>query len=792
MVVPQPAPWYAIVREPDRIAPGEPHRSISTRHSGTPCLPAKNGTALDRDRGPGKERAMRHLATWRRCPARRTLSGLPAVALGFVLAAGLPGAAYPEARRLPDFQIPWITGEQAPPARELAGQASPTVLVVWNRGCPRCTELALGIDALADSLRPLGGSAVGLVFGPDDPGALLMLLEDHGVSTPQLWDESGATARRLGLGVHHLAVFVLDSGGLIHARLNEQIASLPHAAMEEVRAMIRGEGATGASDLAGRRQVGASPAYPPGAENGSAPTAPGASGSSTGAPPPGLVIPLLDGRLRLSGHDGARPGDVGLFGESLENGTLVLYRADLRWRWPLARGLACVPWLRLSNEETATLTEGAEQFSSRHGTLSLEWRGRSRRIALGPAGGPAIDLTPSADLGAFAERISPLLLQRWDRDDAPPLGGVSGCGACAGGTAGLGPRSLEGLGPEDWFEGARASLSSRWLKMRAAMAVPRWERRVGPLASETEKESARYRRTLSLGVVDVGRAGRESGPSGLPAPWGLRLAVLRLDDDMRTIDRGAFLRPAEHRDEDALSLAVGLHPAGLWRSVRAGGGPVLEYERTWWELDATERDPVSQRFVSRTHREAGTTAGVRISPRLGLGTSGELTLSGRAHWIRTGPDFEPYYRALTLVKNREGGRLAAGVEWRDRQGSPRLGLELFARRMRQVAADAKHLEVPTGGRIEEREGSISLTTHPHPRLPVGIHFVRTEVDAPAPPGSGAASDLDRLAESLSLDLGWEGSGAVEPLFRFEWLDLKKGFQAAHATTQIQFNLRVTV
>lgn len=734
---------------------------------------------------------MRHLPARRRAPRRRTRFDLLAASVGVLLAIGLPGAAFAAAEPLPEFQIPWITGEQAPSSRDLVRQTSPTVLVVWNRGCPRCTELALAIDALADSLRPLGGAAIGLVFGPDDPGALLMLLEDHGVSTPHLWDESGATARQLGLGIHHLAIFVLDGDGLVHARLNDQIASLPHAAMERVRAMARGETAAGAGGITARRQIGAVPARRSGPEGASAPPGSGDAGTRSGTSAPGWVSPLLDGRLRISGYDGARPGDVGLFGESLENGALVLYRADLRWRWPLARGLACVPWLRLSNEETSTLTEGAEQFSSRHGTFSVEWRGRARRIPLSPAGGLAVDLAPSADLGAFAERISPLLLQRWDRDDAPPLGGVSGCGACAGGTAGPGPRNLEILGPEYRFEGARAALSSRWLKVRAAMAVPRWEQRVGPLASEAETESARYRRILSLGVVELGRAGRETGPAGLPAPWGLRLAAVRLEDDLRTIDRGAYVRPAEHRDEDALSLAVVLHPAGLWRGGRADGGPVLEYERTWWELDATEQDPVSQRFVARTHREAGTIAGARVSPRLGLGPSGEITLSGRAHWIRTGADFEPYYRALTLTKNREGGRLAAGFEWRDGEGIARFGLEFFARRLRQVAADANHFEVPTGGRIEEREGSISLTAHPHPHLPFGVHFVRSEVDAPAAPGSGAAASLDRLAESLSFELGWEGTGTVAPLLRFDWLDLKKGSGEAHSTTQIQFQLRVT-
>lgn len=761
-------------------------------------LPARNRTAR-------REIASRNQARRRQWLVGLTFGLLCAVPLRLGPVGPRPAEAAQPGDPLPDFQLPWLTGEEAPSARALILQTSPTVLVVWNRGCPRCTELALQVDALADSLRPRGGACVGLLFGPDDPGSLLMLLEDHEVTTPHLWDESGSTARQLDLGVHHLAVLLLDDAGIVRARLNDQIASLPEAVMARVRAMPTGIDGSGPERPSTRRQVG-SRALPAGEENQLQTTETRAeTPAQSEAEARSRVSPEIDGRLRAATYDGARANDLGLYGEALENGALFLYRCDLRWRWSPARGLSLIPWLRLSNEDETSLTEGAEQFARRHGTASLQWRGSPRVV---PGLGRFLGrVTPSADLGAFPARISPLLLQRWDREDAPPLGGVSGCGVCAAGAAGLGQKSLEILGPDYQFEGARAGLSTRWTRLQVAAAVPRWEKRVGPLATDEEKEAARYRRVLSLAAIDLGRAGREDPGTGLPRPWGLRLAALGLDDDLRTINRSEEVRPPEERDEHAWALRGAVDPFGLWDDVmsllgRPGWaewtasvprrGLALEAERVWWRLDTNARDPVSLRFVAREFEATGTQAGARWEPRFDLAPHGAVVLSGRAHWIRTEPDFEPYYRALTYRQNREGGRFALGAEFRDANGAPRAGVELFARVLRQVEDDPDHREVPGGGRIEERITSVSVTGRPHRKLPVGLHAVRTEsILPPLRAGSPAVAAEDRRSDGLSLDLGWEGHPAVEPMLRFDWIDLREGFGAGHAVTQAQFQIRVT-
>ncbi len=745
-------------------------------------LPARNRTS--RREIASRDQARRR--RWLICLACGLLCATP-LRLGPV--GPRPVEAAQPGDPLPDFQLPWLTGEEAPSVRDLVLQTSPTVLVVWNRGCPRCTELALSVDALADSLRPRGGACVGLLFGPDDPGSLLMLLEDHGVTTPHLWDESGSTARQLDLGVHHLAVLLLDDAGIVRARLNDQIASLPEAVMARVRAMAEGIDGSGPERASTRRQVGLR------AETLAKDEAEARS----------RVTPQIDGRLRAATYDGARANDLGLYGEALENGALFLYRCDLRWRFSPARGLSLIPWLRLSNEDESALTEGAEQFAHRHGTATLRWRGRPGMVpGLGRSFGR---ISPSADLGAFPARISPLLLQRWDREDAPPLGGVSGCGVCAAGAAGLGQKSLEILGPDYQFEGARAGLSSRWARLQAAAAVPRWEKRVGPLATDEEKEAARYRRVLSLAAIDLGRSDREDPGTGLPRPWGLRLAALGLDDDLRTINRSEEVRPPEERDERAWALRGAVEPFGLWDDLRSlfgrsgraerpaattRRGPAFEAERVWWRLDANARDPMTSRFVAREFEATGTQAGVRWEPRLDLAPHGSVSLSGRAHWLRTEPDFEPYYRALTYRQNREGGRFALGAEFRDGDGVPRVGVELFLRVLRQVKDDPDHREVPGGGRIEERIASISVTGRPHRQLPIGLHALWTEsILPPLRAGSPAFEADDRRSDGLSLDLGWEGHPAVEPMLRLDWIDLKDGSGAGHAVTQAQFQIRVT-
>ena len=124
------------------------------------------------------------------------LWSLPAVLLpgrcaGSPLEAGSPA---------PPFDLGWLAEEGTIGSSTLFGESPFTVLVIWNRGCPRCTKIALGMPAFADSLRREDIRVVGVLFGPDDKDALKDFLWDNNVLVPHLWDPDARTAADYGLG----------------------------------------------------------------------------------------------------------------------------------------------------------------------------------------------------------------------------------------------------------------------------------------------------------------------------------------------------------------------------------------------------------------------------------------------------------------------------------------------------------------------------------------------------------------------------------------------------------------
>jgi peroxiredoxin len=701
----------------------------------------------------------------------------------FVLAWVAPAAAISPGSIAPWFQLPWLTGGQAPPSDEIFGRAPLTALVFWNRGCPHCTEIALVCDALADSLRPLGVAVTAILFGPDDPVALSYLLDERGIELPHLWD-TGTVARAYGLGTTHLASFLVDSDGTVQAAFDDQMEGLVLTLVPSARQLLaekpashRPPGGPGSGD--GRATDGA------GASAGTTPAAGAIPGETTQPAPAARVMAAtaslretieLETRTRYAVTEGSRPDDRGLLGEPLEAGTSWLDRVDLRLHWSPAPGIEVVPWLRWSNEDVAAATEGAEQFSGRHGTLSVilqrgRWHGT---------------------IGAFPLRLSPLLLQRWDQEDAPPLGGATGCGVCGSGVTGVTARSLELLAPPYTFEGFETGGTTRFARLRIAGAVARREQEeVGAAWLAAAKEVAppayqapsRYRKELGTVVLDLGHAGSVVAGTGLSRPLGLRLSALVLDDDRRSIDLDSHPRPADERDERALSA---------WASAGPWLGAALEAEAVWWRLDRVRVEPVYNHVVREVTDARGLRAGTRMEQ-----ASGPWRVRGRLHFVRTGPGFEPFYRALTYGVSREGWRAALALAWTGREGvagrrlagrrsagrNDRLALELFRRAVREAEDDPARRENPGAGRERETVTSFSLAARARDDWPVEVHLVRARVDHPIP------LRPDETRSGVSLHLRCTTVAAVEPSLRFDWIRLENG-AARHAVRTVSIWMRV--
>jgi hypothetical protein len=424
----------------------------------------------------------------------------------------------------------------------------------------------------------------------------------------------------------------------------------------------------------------------------------------------------LDARMKFLSTEGAQPGDRGLYNELLENGSLFLFRIDAKLPLTLARGVELVPWLRISNEGDAILTEQAEQLSSPLGTISLHLRS-------GRFGGT---------LGAFPLRVAPLLLQRWDATDAPPLGGVAAC-ACGGGAAGVSQRSLEVLAPEYTFEGVSASYTERVGVLRAWFAIPRWERVVPTTAPALEKLTARYRRLLGGAYMEMGSAAARDADSGLPAPLGLRVGVVSVTDDGRTLGPGAY-HPVQHDELGWVAQARAEPVRGL----------SADAQWTTWRLDESGSESAGEAYL------LGARGAFRIEP---------AEFWARLHRLRTDPDFAPLYRALTYEPNQEGWRAEVGFGGWRAAGSrrDRLAASAFYRATQEVEGR----DAPGLGETEYRVVSLSLLARPAGDLAAQLSAVETRTERPLTP-------LER-SRGLSLDLRWEGMAVLEPLLHVDMI-----------------------
>jgi peroxiredoxin len=639
------------------------------------------------------------------------------VVLALVLcgAAGVAQALNP-GDSAPAFDIPWLQGQGPTSSSAIFSSSDATVLVIWNRGCPRCTQIALGVNALADSVASLGGQVVGILFGPDDPQALTDLLWDRGVAVPHLWDAAAGTAAAYDLGIRHLGVFVIDRSGTVRALFDDQIPDLSGPVLPAVRGLLARPAATAQATSPARKI----------------------------APAPAVSDLSLDGRMRLLSVEGAHTGDTGLNGETLENGPAFLYRWNVRASWKISPGIEFVPRLTVSNEGDEVLTEAEEQRSNRHGTASLN--ARSGRL--------------SATLGAYPLRLSPLLLQRWDAEDAPPLGGASGCGCGGSGGGGeLQQYSLEVLAPSYLFEGVSAAWTGRHARLRAFGAIPRWENSVLATAGPTETQRAVYRRTLTGATIEAGIPGPLDPRLDLPAPAGLRMGYLSVGDDQRTLPARGYYRPSSW-DENGWFLLGRVEPV---RGISA------DAEFVDWHKD---RASVKRRALDAR----GYRAGLRVEEP--VGRSILWASVGRLHSDR---DFSPMYGALTYEANREGWRAWAGLRLLEAKGGSRdrLAVTLFYRGVREVEAITWE-----GGRVEESVVSASLAGRPYRDLLAELHAIDLTTDRPP----GAVPDL--TTRGVSLDLRWDGTASIEPVLRVDALRRDDNESDPRTIWQGSFSVRI--
>jgi peroxiredoxin len=379
-----------------------------------------------------------------------------------------------------------------------------TFLVFWESQCRHCVESLERADFF---YREYGGGDITVVGINTDSGGMFnvrSVIESAGVTFLQLLDQGGGTADRYDVPFASLALYVVDSRGLVVAGRIDPEGDM-YASMVEMLEAPRPEPAVTLRE-------------------------PAAAGRGGG---PGLTF-RGDGRIRFLGIDTRGSDPVGPYGEEVTSGNHVQYRFMLEMSKRLGRHLTFGALLRISNEGEEVLDSGPDYFGSEWGSAFASIEYGSFRVRI----------------GYYTTHMTPLTLMRWDWRDNPRIGGDAGCG-CGAAAAVLLIESLERLGPDLTFEGAQAVYAGSFYELTAFYAMPRRARKTRYTEYRYTGESARY--ALELYGAEA-RLQRLDGWTGRHQRIGLHFLGTREND--RSVDFVALGYPVSPPWDESMTLSL--------------------------------------------------------------------------------------------------------------------------------------------------------------------------------------------------------------------------------------------
>jgi len=408
--------------------------------------------------------------------------------------------------------------------------------------------------------------------------------------------------------------------------------------------------------------------------------------------------------------DGRSPS--GLYGEVLVPGTTFLRRMRLEVTARVSAAVTAGGLVRLSNEPDAVLRLGPDYYGRPEGSAFVAVR--TPRIRL--------------RFGYYPVSLTPLTLMRWDEADLGLGGAQSGCG-CAGASAAVLLESLERIGPEITFEGARAdgSLGSS-LDWTVLYARPR-EAVLDVVAAQfVDMSTFQYHQDLVAARLVYSQI-------HLPTLTFTRLGMtaLHVRDDPHH-------PTCPSTPEDPLCQAPRMSGLGVDVRVPIGRWVVLEGE--WLRTSAEEdvRDPAGSAVWA--HGGAATALVSFLDDHLG----------GAASYLYFEPGFTSPYGALTYVGNREGPRLRGHL-----QIGP-VSLRGFGRRLEPQEREWVQEDRAALGWEAVVAGTALLELAPWWKMGGGYQREITAVDVDP---SHTAGFRDGRRDIAQLELGGEVDG-------FEW------------------------
>jgi peroxiredoxin len=386
----------------------------------------------------------------------------------------------------------------------LFGSRNLTFLVFWESQCRHCVESLERADLF---YREYGGGDIAVIGINTDSGGMLhvrSIIESGGVGFPQLLDPAAATADLYDVPFASLALYLVDSLGLVVARRIDPDGDL-HAIMEEMlSAPLPESTALLQKPAAVEREDGLDLTF------------------------------RGDGRIRFLGIDTRGSDPVGPYGEEVTSGNHVQYRFMLEMSKRLGRHLTLGALLRISNEGEEVLDSGPDYLGSEWGSAYalIDYEAFRMRV------------------GYYTMHMTPLTMMRWDWRDNPRIGGNAGCG-CGAAAAELLIESLERLGPDLTFEGAQAVYEGSYYELKAFYAMPKRARETRYAEYRFTEEPARYARELYGAEA---RFQRLDGRTGRYGRVGLHFLGTR--ENSRSVDFTALGYPAAPTWDESAALSL--------------------------------------------------------------------------------------------------------------------------------------------------------------------------------------------------------------------------------------------
>ena len=403
----------------------------------------------------------------------------------------------------PHFELSAIDGEYIE-SSSLFGSRNLTFLVFWESQCRHCVE---SLERAGLFYREYGGGDIDVVGVNTDSSDMLhvrSVIESAGVEFSQLLDPGGAVANLYNVPFASLALYLVDSRGLVVARkidpegdLQAMMKEMLKAPLPDPAAAISQTAAVGDGELQGLTFRG-------------------------------------DGRIRFLGIETSGSDPVGPYGEEVRSGNHLQYRFQLEISKRLGRYLTLGALLRISNEGEEVLDSGPDYFGSEWGSMYALIDYDALRLRV----------------GYYTIHMTPLTLMRWDWRDNPRVGGDAGCG-CGAAAAVLLIESLEQLGPDLTFEGAQAVYSGSCYELKAFYAMPKRARETSYGEYRSTGESARY--ALELYGAEA-KLQRLDGRTGRHQRIGLHFLGTR--ENSRSVDFAALGYPVAPSWDESAALSI--------------------------------------------------------------------------------------------------------------------------------------------------------------------------------------------------------------------------------------------